>query len=302
MWFSPRRGGERSVAAVRNVWANESIRQKIIGHKMAVGGYRPGRGLIRRSLDVGGAQVTFAQLEEHARDYGVGIFVDPLVEERIDFLAQIGGMTKTRKFVTVQRVAGSGEKEFPRRLGAAGGHGALRANRVTQNGLYLISIHSMITSNHRVTVLWKSVESEEKSARACSGCAGDYENPDRSAWEEDFEEVDEEFGEEASDEPRTVRCGGETAGRTRRRDVSAGTDATGDAPDGAAAVGGIRAMGDAGRVGGEDKVSAGEHFGTAAALAQSGVRRMGGREAAEGVGGGGVGVGVQIGGGRRVRN
>jgi len=48
------------------------------------------------------------------------------------------------------------------------------------------------------------VQSEEISARACSGCAGDYEDPDRSAWEEDFEEVDVEFREEAGDEPGTV--------------------------------------------------------------------------------------------------
>lgn len=59
----------------------------------------------------------------------------------------------------------------------------------------------MITSNHTVTMLWKNVESEEKPARTCSGCAGDYEDPDRSAWEEGFEEGDEELREEACDEP-----------------------------------------------------------------------------------------------------
>lgn len=59
----------------------------------------------------------------------------------------------------------------------------------------------MITSNRNVTTLWKNVESEEISARACSGCAGDYEDPDRSAWEEEFEEEDETLLEEAGDEP-----------------------------------------------------------------------------------------------------
>jgi hypothetical protein len=50
--------------------------------------------------------------------------------------------------------------------------------------------------------LWKTVESEEKSVRACSGCAGDYEDPDRSAWEEDFEEEERaDFEEEVDDEP-----------------------------------------------------------------------------------------------------
>lgn len=45
------------------------------------------------------------------------------------------------------------------------------------------------------------MESEEKPSRACSGCAGDYEDPDRSVWEEDFDEEGEDFLEEAGDEP-----------------------------------------------------------------------------------------------------
>jgi len=199
-WFSPRRAGERSVAAARNVWASETIRQKIIGHKMAVGWRRTGGGFIRRSLDVGGAHIAFAQLEEHAGDHSVGIFIEQLIEERVDFLAQIGGVTETRKFVAVQGIAGSREEEFPRRLGAAGGHVALRANRVTQNGLYRSISHSVITSNRIVTALWKTVESEEKFVRACSGCAGDYEDPDRSAWEEAFEEEDVDLQEEVRGE------------------------------------------------------------------------------------------------------
>ena len=168
---------------------------------MAVGWRRTGGGFIRRSLYVGGAHITFAQLKEHASDHGVGIFVEQLIEERIDFLAQIGGVTKAGKFVAVQSVSGSGEEEFPRRLGTTGGHGALRANRVTRNGLYLTSSHFMIISNRRVTELWKSVETEEKSARVCSGCAGDYEDPDRSAWEADFEGEEVDLQEEAGDEP-----------------------------------------------------------------------------------------------------
>ena len=70
---SPRRASERSVAAVRDVWANESIRQKIIGHRMAVGWHRFGSSLFRSGLDVGSVHIAFAQLEEHASDHGVGI-------------------------------------------------------------------------------------------------------------------------------------------------------------------------------------------------------------------------------------
>jgi hypothetical protein len=60
---------------------------------------------------------------------------------------------------------------------------------------------TILTSKYQVMGLWKTVESEEKSVRACSGCAGDYEDPDRSAWEEDFEEEDVDFREGANDEP-----------------------------------------------------------------------------------------------------
>jgi hypothetical protein len=56
----------------------------------------------------------------------------------------------------------------------------------------------MVTSNREVYTLWKSVEIEENVVVACSGCAGDYEDPDRTAWEGEFEE---EEAEEAGDEP-----------------------------------------------------------------------------------------------------
>jgi hypothetical protein len=143
----------------------------------------------------------FALLDQPTGDQGVAVFVEPLVEEGIDFLAEIGGVCEAREFVTVQSVGRSSEKKLPRRLGAIGGHGALRWNGLTRNVLYRSISNSLITSNLIVNVLWKNVQSEEKPERACSGCAGDYEDPDRSAWEEDFDEEDEDFLEEAGDEP-----------------------------------------------------------------------------------------------------
>ena len=200
-WLSPRRGGERSNATARNVWVNDTIRQKIIGHRMAVCGRRFGGGLVRSGLRFRGENGALALLDQPARDHGVGVFVEPLVEQGRDLLAEIGRVTQAGEFVALQRVARSGEKELPGRLGAIGVHGALRLQLVTYSGLYRSRRHIMITSNRRVTELWKSVESEEKPARVCSGCGGDYEDPDRSAWEEDFEEQDAEFQEEAGDEP-----------------------------------------------------------------------------------------------------
>ena len=201
--LSPRRSGERSIAAARNVCASESIRQKIIGHRMAVGGRRFRGGLIRRGLGFRGENRALALLDQPAGHHRVGVFVEPLIEQGRDLLAEIGRVAEAREFVALQRVAGSGEKELPGRLGAIGVHGALRWNVVTRSLLYCTHTYSVITSNRAVTTLWKSVESEEISARACSGCAGDYEDPDRSAWDGDFEENDEELQKEKGDEPGT---------------------------------------------------------------------------------------------------
>jgi hypothetical protein len=200
-WFSPRRTSERSIAATRNVWTNESIRQKIIGHRMAVGGNRFGRGLVRRGQGFRDANGAFTLLDEPASDQGIGVFVEPLVEEGRDLLAEIGRVTEAREFVALQGVAGSGEEKLPRRLSTVSGHRCLRGREVTANVLNRTTNIIVINSTVVVLQLWKTVESEEKSARACSGCAGDYEDPDRSAWEEDFEEEEVDFQEEAGDEP-----------------------------------------------------------------------------------------------------
>ena len=107
-WLSPRRGGERSIAAARNVWASESIRQKIIGHRMAVCGSRFGGGLVRSGLGFRGENRAFALLDQPAGDHGVGVFVEPLVEQGRDLLTEIGRVTEAREFVALQGVAGSG--------------------------------------------------------------------------------------------------------------------------------------------------------------------------------------------------
>ena len=127
-WFSLRRASERSVAAARNVWASETIRQKIIGHRVAVRGSGFGGGLVRRRQGVRGVNGAFALLDQPTGDQGVGVLVHPLVKEGRDLLAKIRGVGKAREFVATKRVSGSGEKKLPGRLGAIGGHGALRWN------------------------------------------------------------------------------------------------------------------------------------------------------------------------------
>ena len=87
------------------------IRKKIIGHGMflpratftRVRGFRLVRG-------------RFALLDEPARQHGASVFLEPLIEKRANFLAEIGGVTQAREFVALERVARGREKKLPRRL------------------------------------------------------------------------------------------------------------------------------------------------------------------------------------------
>jgi hypothetical protein len=197
-----RTAGARLSAGAGTVRANESIRQKIIGHRMAVGRRRIGSGGFRRGFAGCGARAAIALLDQPAGDHGVGVFIQPLIQERRDLLAEIGGVAEAGKLVGVQGVAGSGEQELPRRLGALRGQEGLPYDISNVLRQYRSIENSRITSNGRVHGLWKSVENEENPEnpdRACSGCAGDYEDPDRTAWEEDPEEEEaEEVGDETS--------------------------------------------------------------------------------------------------------
>jgi hypothetical protein len=96
----------------------------------------------------------------------------------------------------LERVAGSSEKKLPRRLGAVLGHRALRQCVPIANNTYYSTDTGIVTSNSTITSLWKDVEDVDKPLAACSGYAGNYEDPDWSAWEED--EAEEEPGENES--------------------------------------------------------------------------------------------------------
>jgi len=83
------------------------IREKIIGHRMR-GLATAGR--IRCSfLD----HRMFALLHEPARQQGRGILFEPAIQQRHNFLAEIGRMVQARQFVAVKGIARSGEQELP---------------------------------------------------------------------------------------------------------------------------------------------------------------------------------------------
>lgn len=224
---SPRANERSGTAALRARW-NESIREKIIGHRMAVGagGFRIGSG--RGSHAENGA---FALLHQPAREHGRSVLLEPLVQQFGDFLAEIGRVGEAGELVGLQRVAGSGEKKLPGSLGAGLGHDDLRRLGFKEYDKNISSMVITVTSNHRITGLWKTVEKKENSARCCSGCAGDYEDPDRSAWEPDREEeqgdAEDRDGSHGNDreegrETTMFRNGTGNSNRRRRGNVAQG--------------------------------------------------------------------------------
>jgi hypothetical protein len=113
------------------------LRKNIIGHRMAV---RLQRFMGRSGLSV--AQRTFAVLDEPAREHGASVFIKPFIEQSANFLAEIGGMTEAREFITLQRVARGREKELPRGLHFGTGHVGLLTNGI--GTLALGKIQSMV--------------------------------------------------------------------------------------------------------------------------------------------------------------
>jgi hypothetical protein len=113
------------------------IRKKIIGHGMSV--FRKSsrvRNVLLRLLG------TFPLLHQPARQHGCGIFLYPKIEQRANFLAEIGGMAETRQFVTLQRVARSGEKKLPRRLSFVMVHASLLVPGATHIKSSLLTVNS----------------------------------------------------------------------------------------------------------------------------------------------------------------
>ena len=191
-----RRVDEVSGSSWRSARWNDTVRENIIGRTSALvfRGRRCRNGLFAED----GA---FALIHEPTSEHGGSVFLEILVEEGGQFLAEIGGVSEAGKLIGLESVTGSGEKELPGRLGVMG----VQENLLEQvlwkrrgNGTTEIYV---VTSNPEVTRLWKSVQAVENVWGACSGCAGDYEDPDRSAWEPDPEEDEEDTaGAEISSE------------------------------------------------------------------------------------------------------
>ncbi len=163
-----------------------------------------GRGL-GRDRTFGGEHGAFALLHQPASKHGRGIFFEPLIEELGDFLAEIGSVGQARKLVGLERGARSGEKEFPGSLGMELGHEDLQSRAIKECDCDINIRVITSASNHRINRLWKAVEKQENGVGACSGCAGDYEDPDWSAWEEELEDEQRNGGNLEEDTGRDLR-------------------------------------------------------------------------------------------------
>jgi len=188
-----RRADETSGSSTGSARRNDTIPKKVIGRTTPLVFGRCGRGSSHFAED--GA---FALIHQPARQHGCGVFLEVLIQERPQFLAQIRRMSEAGKFVALQGIAGSGEKEFPGRLGVVGVHENLPDQVLWKRWGDSTTRTYIVTSNPRDNSLWKSVQIAENFLRACSGCAGDYEDPDRSAWEPDPEENEEDTAIEAT--------------------------------------------------------------------------------------------------------
>lgn len=93
------------------------IRKKIIGHGM--------HAIVPRvafDKHVGRPWRALSLLKQQARQHGGGVLFHPLIKQRANLLAEVGGMGQARQFKTLQGAPGCRKQELPGWLGRAGGH------------------------------------------------------------------------------------------------------------------------------------------------------------------------------------
>jgi hypothetical protein len=126
----------RSRAGAKFGWRASLIGEKVIGHGIRgfaprVAGRRP---LVvahwgQRALALLAGRGTLALLHQPACQHGGAVFFEPGIQQLGDLLAEISCMTKPRKLIALQGIAGSREKELPRGLGFVRAQGDLQGKR-----------------------------------------------------------------------------------------------------------------------------------------------------------------------------
>lgn len=184
---------EISGTAAGSARQRHAIRQNIIGRGAALGfdGFRL---QIIRSCQYR----LFALLNEPPGQHSRSVFFKVLVQQFANLFSQIRGMGQARQFVGLQCGARGGQQKFPGSLGTELRHDNLRGWVQGKYDKYSNALVIYTASNGAVNVLWKFVEKQHESLRLCSGCAGDYEEPDWTAWDDDPTE-DQELTDSSDD-------------------------------------------------------------------------------------------------------
>jgi hypothetical protein len=209
--------GAGSHGATHSGHRRHRLRVEIIGRRARTLWPRFTRARRRRCL-----RQLLALFHEPSCHQGSGGFLQPDIQELNDLLAKISGVAQSRQFVRLQRWTRSREQKIPRRLNfGMAVHGASCSGRP-----YVTTLVTSVKSyrgSQDCGKLWKKAAVPQRAGRrgrspgwgsaaaaepqsvatirACSGCAGDYDDPDATAWtagfggndEEDEPEPEEEF-------------------------------------------------------------------------------------------------------------
>jgi hypothetical protein len=190
------RTSERSGVATGTREWSRGFGQKIIGRSAILGNRcfpNPGIAASRDGM--------LALIDQVAREQRDRVFLEPLIEQRCNLFAEIGGMPETGKLAGLKRVARSGKRKLPGSLGVEFRHKNLRGpgQREYESDIGIIVLFCQI--GLLVQALWKTVKKQENVMDCCSACACDYEDLERSAWL-DVEENEEDTNSSASGEAR----------------------------------------------------------------------------------------------------
>jgi hypothetical protein len=121
--------GARSAFSSIGLFRDVPIRKKVIGHSVSVR-----RRFFAARAGLSRARDPVALLQKQASYGSVGLIGQPLVHQRADFLAQIGGIGKTRQLEALQAVLRCEQQKIPRRLDtgtSAAGYGNACPNSST---------------------------------------------------------------------------------------------------------------------------------------------------------------------------
>jgi len=187
----------------------------------------------------------FGVLKKPSSQKSKGGFLQPLVEQGDDFLAQVGGVVESGQFEALERRGRGQRKVFRRGIGASG-HGHILLSEWCGCAVYHKiqyvkqkyygtpgpegTAGGKVPGSRGSEAKWRRGVGEEegsgKVGKMCSACAGDYENPEMTARGPDEEERQEEPASEGDKGESREGAGNTSQGE---RDAGAST-ASGEIP------------------------------------------------------------------------